>query len=183
MIECINPSRAPQGMNENGTPYKTLNFKIVFYFTDCVQYFTGANNDNIKNYNFGQILQNQFMSTCVRREEGYCGIDWSKSGISTPDPFELDQATNGALIDGNCDLAYIMIPGTLYDEGANRGSDRFCGEDFNTNQGATVSSIVRSNHSPFILGLTTSGGDQIGMNGYNLVYSQVPCSSGGGGDF
>ena len=141
MIECINPSRAPQ---------------------DCVQYFTGANNDNIKNYNFGQVIQNQFMSTCVRREEGFCGIDWSKSGISTPDPFELDQAINGALIDGNCDLAYIMIPGTLYDEGTNRGSDRFCGEDFNTNQGATVSSIVRSNHSPFVLGLTTTGGDQIG---------------------
>lgn len=168
LIECINPSRAPQ---------------------DCVQYFTGANNRNIKNYNFGQVIQNQFMSTCVRREEGYCGIDWSKSLISTPDPFELDYTNDinttpadTALIDGNCDRAYVMIPGTVYDEGTNRGSDRFCGEHFNTLQGATTSSIVRSNHPNFILGFTTTSDDQLSMNGYNLVYSQVPCSSGGGGE-
>ena len=109
--------------------------------------------------------------------------------LITTDPFELDKtndanivAENAALIDGNCDIAYVMIPGTVYDEGTNRGSDRFCGDEFNTQQGATTSSIVRSNHPNFILGLTTTNADQMSMNGYNLQYSQVPCSSGGGGE-
>lgn len=109
--------------------------------------------------------------------------------LITTDPFELDftdnpamLAENTAIIDGFCDKAYVMIPGTVFDEGSNRGSDRFCGDEFNTRQGATTSSIVRSNHPNFILGLTTTNGDQMSMNGYNLQYSQVPCSSGGGGE-
>ena len=76
--------------------------KIYPFFrapTDCYQYLTGVSG-SLTSLNYPTaVLEITRYTACVRREAGYCGIQWSQtqqtSGDSsiagiTPDPFSLD---------------------------------------------------------------------------------------------
>ena len=72
-IECKNPGRAP---------------------FDCLQYFTGRGG-NIKSINFdgGVQLQNIAYTICIRQELGYCGIEYRAQDGTSPDTFDLSDAS------------------------------------------------------------------------------------------
>jgi len=131
-------------------------------------------------------------TTCVRREAGYCGIQWAQSqpttnlgnaaSTVTPDPFNLAAtlSTGNALTVSTCDSAYITIPGS--------GNTVYCGTALIDQYAATAasqdytSSSVYSVGVPFMITYSASGGisnnagdpDDIG---YSLQYIQIPCSS------
>ena len=75
-IECSSNARAP---------------------TDCVQYFTGISGE-IRSFNFdgGIQLRDIQYTICVRRESGFCGIQYTVQDNTTPDSFDLSDATASA---------------------------------------------------------------------------------------
>lgn len=111
---------------------------------DCTQYFWGESGQAIRNYNFdgAQALQNQDTNICVRREQGYCGIDWSVNSGTSIDPFEIGNNVGETRIgEGNCQPGYVEIPGSQMFA---TGSNIFCGDFLNTQSGSTQHSIIRS---------------------------------------
>merc|ERR1711981_124397 len=83
---------------------------------DCDQYMTGISGA-IWSYNWPYIqLRNKDFTFCIRREFGYCGIQYTQALPATsPDSFALDDAGTGVNLNGRGNLAtstqgYIAIP-------------------------------------------------------------------------
>ena len=82
-----------------------------------MQYLTGISG-GISSLNYPTTALTDIAYTiCVRREYGFCGIEWAESAISSPDAFDLDAgAAADALVAGAVATAsdvYITIPGQL----------------------------------------------------------------------
>ena len=57
--------------------------------SDCYQYVTGLSG-RVQSFNFGSVpIRNQQYAVCVRKENGYCGINWKATQGLTPDSFDL----------------------------------------------------------------------------------------------
>ena len=82
--------------------------------TDCFQYLTGISG-SISSLNYPTTALVLTYTICVRREYGYCGIQWSESAITSPDPFDLNTGTEAnALVGGtraSASAVYLSIPG------------------------------------------------------------------------
>jgi len=144
---------------------------------DCNQYMTGVTG-TFKSYNQagGTMLQNTDFNTCIRREAGYCAIQFATSmpAAGTPDNFQLDTAVANAGKGGATGArSYIHIHGAfnhrVYTGDALVNS--FLATATNTGEG-TVSvagpALYRVIH--ITLGATTAGDD-----GFSLDYTQIPC--------
>ena len=119
-------------------------------------------------------------TTCVRRESGYCGIEWAPSGDeSSADSFDLnvDNAPSLSKLTGTTagtdySVAYITLPGSyvgIYGGGAL--SDDIVIVD-------TISSTVQAYGQPFMITVNTHGVAAANTRGYSLVYNQLPCGGG-----
>ena len=76
--------------------------EISFFFLfrapiDCDQYFTGISGE-LKSFNFdgGLQLRDIQYTICIRREAGSCGIQYTVQDNTTPDSFDLSDATANA---------------------------------------------------------------------------------------
>jgi len=168
-IECYSTSKAP---------------------TDCYQYLTGVSG-SLTSLNYPTaVLEITRYTACVRREAGYCGIQWSQtqqtSGDSTiagitPDPFSLDAIlTKGnALSVANSD-AYVIIPGS--------GNTVYGGTHLIDDYHATAaiedatSAAVYSWGEPFLLTVSATtdvmvDGTLPDATGFSLQYAQIPCGN------
>jgi len=191
---CSSPSLAPEG---------------------CLQYYTGISG-NISSFNwkltdnnmgatFSNHIANLQYSACVRRESGYCAIEWS-----TPSPY-ADQkgyfsltdaevaatvtalaATNVKVGDADCQTDYVMIPGGWGGTDINNrqfAKDRFCGQALGYCSAATGATCtkalgsVKSYVTPFQLGVVTdlSEGTATAQTdtknrGFRLNFRQHPCN-------
>jgi len=169
--ECSSPSAAPEG---------------------CLQYFTGIsgqvssfnwkNEDNTNDPNYSNHLANLDYAACVRRESGYCEVEWT-----TATPYDQQvgflslsenlpkvsgggtatlTATNILIGDNDCRGDYLVIPrgwgGTSLNNKA-FGKDRYCGQALGycaadscdkTSSGRALGG-VRSGVTPFTLGVVT----------------------------
>merc|ERR550532_1574804 len=155
-IECSSTSKAP---------------------TDCFQYLTGISG-GIKSLNYPTTALTDLLYTiCVRRDYGYCGIEWSESAITSPDPFDLNTgAVADALVLGltaSASAVYLSIPGSA--------NSLYGGLAFN-DDAATIAAIVDETSSsvqaygmPFTLGVNSYGVADAAVMGFNLVYNQLPC--------
>ena len=57
---------------------------------DCFQWFTGVSGE-VKSLNYPTVaLDDVVYTVCVRREAGFCGIQWSEAASPSPDSFILD---------------------------------------------------------------------------------------------
>ena len=57
--------------------------------SDCYQYFTGISGE-VKSFNYPTImLPDKQWTVCIRREVGYCAIQWSPAATTSPDSFQL----------------------------------------------------------------------------------------------
>ena len=82
--------------------------------TDCTQYFTGVAG-SVYSYSYGQFLQAQYYTNCIRTEKGYCGIQWKQSSTTSPDPFGILGTTTtaagaGASTTTLCTSGFVSIP-------------------------------------------------------------------------
>jgi len=187
--ECDSPSIAPEG---------------------CLQYYTGITG-NVSSFNwklmdnrldtadpktFGNHLSNLQYSICIRRERGYCGIEWS-----TPNPPE-DQAgyfsVSGQLSDTtspitltdadvklgdtDCSSDYLLIPGgSGGTDPTSLPKDRFCGQALGYCSNAACDLVVgpvKSLVTPFTIGVFTDSQEDTAdelNRGFALQYRQHPC--------
>jgi len=183
--ECDSPALAPEG---------------------CLQYFTGISG-NVSSFNWGTMdnvnldtasshLANLDYNICVRRESGYCAIEW---GVSPPAdtqlgyfslsgdlpaaaPIPVADAKNG---DTDCTADYVTIPGGIGGtDPTSLPKDRFCGQALaycpDTACTALVIGPVKSSVTPFTLGVFTDATEDPAADtqnrGFNLMYRQQPCS-------
>ena len=50
------------------------------------------------NHQNGVLLQSQNYANCIRQEDGFCGIQYSTSDTTSPDPFSLDATGVNAMV-------------------------------------------------------------------------------------
>ena len=115
----------------------------------------------------------------MRREHGYCGIEWNENASTSPDPFDLNTGTEAnALVGGlraSASNVYISIPGSanqLY--GGLHLSDDPTTIAANIDE---VSSGVQAFGMPFQLTVNSYGVADAAVMGFNLIYNQLPCAS------
>ena len=72
--------------------------------TDCVQYFTGISGE-VKSFNFdgGIQLRDIQYTICIRREPGSCGIQYTVQDNTTPDSYDLSDAS------ANANVSYLFL--------------------------------------------------------------------------
>ena len=182
--ECDSPALAPEG---------------------CLQYFTGISG-NVSSFNWNTMdnvnlatasnhLANLDYSICLRRESGYCAVEW---GVTPPAdtqlgyfsltgtlpaaaPIPVADAKNG---DADCTTDYVTIPGgTGGTDPTSLPKDRYCGQALaycpDTACTALVIGPVKSAVTPFTLGVfsdATEPTTDTQNRGFNLMYRQQPCS-------
>ena len=166
-----------------------------------MQYLTGISG-GISSLNYPTTALTDIAYTiCVRREYGFCGIEWSESAISSPDAFDLDAgAAADALVAGAVATAsdvYITIPGQLvkkmmvicqhnltrhwFISGSLNGV--YGGLAFSDGTSATAANIDESSSSvqafgmPFTLGVNTYDVANAEVMGFNLIYNQIACGA------
>jgi len=150
---------------------------------DCNQWFTGLSGV-VQSYNWPSIqLVSKTHNICIRREAGFCGIQYQAYSATSPDSFVLDDATitsvNGvAQAIATTNHGYLLIPGG---PGA---SDVYSGgvlcDAIGLSCGGTAigvsGAIFREGHT-FVLTHGVSAINAAGSLGFKLSYFQIPCGS------
>ncbi|GAB6028014.1 hypothetical protein CHUAL_002241 [Chamberlinius hualienensis] len=145
-LERNNPSKTPRG---------------------CLQFFTGpSGNFRSFNYDAGVVsgqsnyLSNLNYATCIRKESGYCGIQYSA--------MTADEVSLAGPSEVSADTACAASPDALY-----LGISRYCGGS-TANMPFTINSTVSGQIRAIF---TTTGTLPSGtFRGYNLNYQQLVCS-------
>ena len=88
----------------------------------CLQYFTGTSGYL---YNFGRVsstvdgastskhLANQDYTMCIRREEGYCSMEYFSKYDTTDQGFAVSAGTQGLFGSVACTADYVQIPNLI----------------------------------------------------------------------
>ena len=139
-------------------------------------------------------MANLDYSVCLRRESGYCEVEWavtppadthigyfSLTGtLPAAAPIPVADAKNG---DADCQTDYVIIPGgTGGTDSTSLPKDRFCGQALAYCPDAACAALVigpiRSGVTPFTLGVHTDAteGTDMQNRGFNLMFRQQPCS-------
>jgi len=157
-IECGNPNEADEG---------------------CLQWFTGAGGQ-VKSFNYQDtaqmLISNLLYSVCIRKEEGMCGMVVSQSrNTATPDAFALQDATGAvtgdAQVDASCDREFVGIASSKVT------TSKYCGGLFAPAEGDTSAGAVPSDSLPLRITVVTDNANARAANsGFDLKYSQTPCS-------
>merc|ERR1712241_47828 len=160
-IECYNLSRA---------------------YPDCDQYVTGVTG-TIASYNWhGSVqLRAKDYQHCIRREAGYCGIQYSQVlPYTSPDSYDLDDTATYAYNGhpGTGIQGYITLPGCR----GNNGGCYYTGGVLADGYAATQAkgnhypaAVITANHM-FRIEHTQLNVAQTSMEGFKLQFVQLPCS-------
>jgi len=152
-------------------------------YPDCNQYLTGASGIAYS-YNWPSIqLSSKAHNICIRRELGYCGIQYSAYSATSPDAFILDDIT----ITANNGLAIqTTAHGYLLIAGGPGSTDMFSGGIFCDSAGVTcggtaigVSGVIYREGHTFVLNHGVTADNAAGSLGFKLSYIQLPCSASG----
>merc|ERR1711971_448202 len=151
---------------------------------DCNQYITGASG-TVNSYNWPTVqLASKTANICIRRELGYCGIQYNAYSATNPDSFILDDVTitavNGvAQVMTSSAQAYLLIPGgpgatDLHSGGILCDAMALtCGSTSATTIGGA---IYRTGHT-FVLTHGVTSTVTSGSLGFKLSYKQLPCNA------
>lgn len=149
-------------------------------YLDCDQFITGVSG-TISSYNWPNVqLRAKDYQYCIRREQGYCGIQLSQAVPTTsPDSFDTEPGTvseNGVV--AATVLGYITLPGCV----SNVGGCQYLGSLFTDGYTAIAANtndipgaVIVSNHM-FRIEHTQLNLAQTSMEGFKLVYHQIPCT-------
>jgi len=150
-------------------------FSIAKADADCFQWFTGVSGE-VKSLNYPTVaLDDVVYTVCVRREAGFCGIQWSEAASPSPDSFILDGTlTVGESLNTLSSGAYINIPGSGFTSyGGLALVDDF--QAIAADKDTTAGAAVTTTGATFTLGFTTVTAASA-ITGFDLVYQQVPCA-------
>ena len=84
-------------------PVFTFSSKFILVFRappDCFQYFMGVSG-RVQSFNFGSSnlqLQSQQYTACVRKEKGFCGIEWSPTQGLTTDSYDISSTATSSSV-------------------------------------------------------------------------------------
>merc|ERR1712048_1015583 len=119
---------------------------------------------------FSNHLANQDYSLCVRRESGFCSIEWSTpplpgylslsdKGLTEGDDLSSSDARIG---DSECQNDFLLIPGGWGGSDPQNKAfsrDRFCGQALGYCRDETCTTkelgAIKSGVTPFIVGVVT----------------------------
>lgn len=140
---------------------------------DCLQYFTGPVND-ITSFNWGNgIVQLQSLdyTICIRKEYGYCSIEYAPAQGLTPDSWApSDDATVLLGSDAFAKEAYVNIAGAPA-----ISSPLFTGTKLSIVAADNTDSTVLATGGRFLLGVYTTATSQASNGGFVARYVQKPC--------
>merc|ERR1711997_863432 len=151
---------------------------------DCNQYYTGVSG-YVTSYNWPNIqLVSKTHNICIRRELGYCGIQYQAYAATSPDSYILDAgititSVNGVAA-GTANDGYLLIPGgpgaaDVYSGGILCDAvGILCGGTAIGVSGA----IYREGHT-FVLTHGVTADNVAGALGFKLAYAQLPCQGAG----
>lgn len=161
-IECSSRAKAPEG---------------------CNQYFTG-NSGTFNSFNWPTVaLQSQIVSYCIRKEKGYCGVQYSAYSAASPDTFQLDNAATTTNLNGPAaPEGHLLIPGGVGLVDTFSGGV-FCDETTilcaaNPAAAIAVGGTVSRNAQTNKVYHVSAAVDQTGNVGFKMQYTQLPCTSG-----
>jgi len=141
-------------------------------YPDCDQFITGVTG-TVSSYNWANVqLKNKFYTHCIRKEAGYCGIQYTQAVPATsPDSFQTHTAQlNGAVTTAT--LGYITLPGCITGNG---GCD-YAGIaliDSKVTTQTEPGTVLAANHM-FRIDHTQNNVAQT-VVGFKLQYVQIPC--------
>jgi hypothetical protein len=154
----------------------------------CLQWFTGTTG-YIKSFNYdgGYHLANQYYTSCIRAERGYCEISYSS--VSTTS-FQISEITPTAspspagVLGDSCTTDYIILVGSAISTSENVNYDRFCGSLLvaSSSTTTTVATVVTSK-LPFLVTVNFDGTEldedspagTEWSKGFYIYYSQSSC--------
>merc|ERR1712117_516419 len=155
--------------------------------TDCTQYFTGVSG-SVLSYSYGQMLNSQYYTNCVRTEKGYCSIQWKQSSTTSPDPFGiLGTVTTSAAASGSsttlCTSGFVAIPDLSMDGisaipvpyGTQAFQSYMCGTIFGLEAQTIPATALITRQQPFVLGVYSDTTTAQPGTGFCLDYTQLPC--------
>jgi hypothetical protein len=139
---------------------------------DCLQYYTGiAGTFSSFNYAGGNLLQSQQYKICFRTEAGYCKIAYRENAATSPDSF---------LLENDSANAEITCPGSnISFQIKESATVTICGTQFCDADESPVDCTVTTDQIPFEFNVYVDNTAANGYTGFNLDYTQIPCSSAG----
>lgn len=159
-------------------------------YPDCDQFFTGISGQ-VASFNWPNVqLQSKDYTYCIRREQGYCGLQLSQAvPYTSPDSFDINSiggtissAANGNIADTTASQAYVLIPGVVN----NPGHAGIFGGNVLANTYATAAkqnvkpgAIFLSGQQNYVIHHTQKSVSQSGYEGFKLQFNQLACNSFG----
>jgi len=151
---------------------------------DCNQYITGLSG-TVNSYNWPTImLSSKTANICIRRELGYCGIQYNAYAATNPDSFLLDDGVTATAVNGQAQVAASAAQGYLLISGGPGAADVhsggiLCDAMLLTCGGTAIGvsgAIYRTGHT-FVLTHGVTSTVTSGTVGFKLSYKQLPCNA------
>jgi len=165
MIECSSKSRAPH---------------------DCQQYLTGASG-LLQSYNWlgGQQITGSDYTSCIRRENGFCAIQFTPAqdgstaeSYSSIDTFQVDPTATAVNTNTITPTWTATLDGYLMLSNDAGGSSSHSGDVFGSDDAGTLSNTVFGYGPQFqVVHVASSTQAASGNSGFYLQYSQIPCGT------
>jgi len=164
----------------------------------CLQYFTGTSGYL---YNFGRLsstvdgastskhLANQDYTMCIRREEGYCSMEYFSKYDTSDQGFAVSAGTTGLFGSVDCTADYIQIPNLIAQNPTTPVSstealvttlgDRICGNSWAVHPAGNAAQTYITFTTPYTVGVHFDG-DETSTNensaGFAILFTQKKCS-------
>merc|ERR1712109_360550 len=167
-VECDSADRAPMGCNQ--------------FFTDASGRISSFNGPQAITDGTHTMLDNLEYTICFRQIAGMCGVrlTQSRQGATAPDSFGL--ATAAAMAPGaaatgaGCAVQFLRVPDATVTTAAGVATTprRVCGGFLSSQNGEAQSGAI--DNMGFEIGVFSQGAGSAAGTGFDLLYSQTPCS-------
>jgi len=170
-VDCESNNRAPMGCNQ--------------YFTEASGRISSFNGPQAITDGTHIMLANMDYSICFRQIPGMCGVRLTQTRQSpgdAPDSFELVTTANTAVAaqsaktGAGCAVQFIRVPDAVVKTaaGASTNPRRVCEGVLSPQFGDTASGAI--DNMGFRIGVFSPSGASVTGTGFDLLYSQTPCS-------
>merc|ERR1712117_530566 len=169
-VECDSADRAPMGCNQ--------------FFTDASGRISSFNGPQAITDGTHMLLENLEYTICFRQIAGMCGVrlTQARQQDTAPDSFALATAANTAVAAGTastvgtCAVQFLRVPDAIVTTAAGVATNprRVCGGFLSSQQGEAQSGAI--DNMGFEIGVFSRGGGSVAGTGFDLLYSQTPCS-------
>jgi len=165
----------------------------------CLQYFTG-----LSGYltNFGRVsssvdgastskhLSAQHYTICIRREEGYCSMEYFSKYDTSDQGFAVSGGTTGLFGSVSCTTDYVQIPNLIAQDPTTPApstsalvttlGDRICGNSWAEHPAGNAAKTYVTFTTPYTVGVHFDG-DETQANeqsaGFSILFTQKKCTA------